>query len=110
VVTVSAAEEIFSRFFDLSCGKGTQSHMANGFRLSVAIPIHNEESVLPELQRRLHAVLDGLTGGHHEMVFVYDGSADHTFDMLDRAPNEDSRIWSVRSNVRSGIRARISTA
>jgi hypothetical protein len=37
--------------------------MATEFRLSVAVPIHNEESVLPELLMRLRAVLDGLRAG-----------------------------------------------
>jgi glycosyltransferase involved in cell wall biosynthesis len=54
--------------------------MATGFRLSVAIPIHNEESVLPELLRRLRGVLDGIAGGPHEIIFVDDGSTDKSFD------------------------------
>jgi len=37
-------------------------------RRSVAIPVHNEEAVLPELLTRLRAVLDGLPGGLHEMI------------------------------------------
>jgi hypothetical protein len=40
--------------------------MALDFRLSVAIPVHNEESVLPELLRRTRSVLDGIEGGPHE--------------------------------------------
>ena len=38
-------------------------------RVSVAIAVHNEEAVLPELVRRLTLVLDGLGGGPHEVVF-----------------------------------------
>jgi len=37
--------------------------MATGFRLSVAIPIHNEESVVPELLQRLRGALDGQNVG-----------------------------------------------
>jgi len=66
--------------------------MATEFRLSVAIPIHNEESVLPELLTRLRAVLDGLQGGPHEIVFVDDGSVDRTFAILEEAARQDSRI------------------
>jgi len=66
--------------------------MATEFRLSVAIPIHNEESVLPELLTRLCAVLDGLQGGPHEIVFVDDGSMDRTFAVLEEAARQDSRI------------------
>lgn len=66
--------------------------MATGFRLSVAIPIHNEESVLPELLQRLRAVLDSVAGGPHEIAFVDDGSTDRTFEMLAEAAKEDGRI------------------
>ncbi len=66
--------------------------MATGFRLSVAIPIHNEESALPELLRRLRVVLDNVPGGPHEIVFVDDGSTDRTFEMLAEAAEEDERI------------------
>src|SRR5580704_7079996 len=66
--------------------------MANGVRLSVAIPMHNEESVLPELLFRLRSALDSLPGGPHEMVFVDDGSTDRTFELIEQAAHEDPRI------------------
>jgi polyisoprenyl-phosphate glycosyltransferase len=66
--------------------------MAKGFRLSVAIPVHNEESVLPELLGRLGRVLDELPGGPHEMVFVDDGSTDRTYEVLEEATLKDGRM------------------
>ena len=66
--------------------------MSTGSRLSVAIPIHNEESVLPELLQRLRAVLASVAGGPHEIVFVDDGSTDRTFEILAGAAKEDERI------------------
>jgi dolichol-phosphate mannosyltransferase len=57
--------------------------MNPAFRLSVAVPVHNEESVLPELLRRMRAVLDQVPGGPHEMLFVDDGSSDLSFAMLE---------------------------
>ena len=66
--------------------------MATGFRLSIAIPVHNEEGVVPELLKRLGAVLDDLPGGPHEMVFADDGSTDRTYEMLEAAAREDARI------------------
>jgi len=47
---------------------------------------------LPELLQRLRAVLDGLPGGPHEMVFVDDGSTDRTYELLEAASQRDSRI------------------
>ncbi len=43
-------------------------------RLSVVVPVLNEEDVLPELLRRTTAVLDPLGDGPHEILFVDDGS------------------------------------
>ena len=54
-------------------------------RLSVAIPVHNEVSVLPELLSRLLNVLNDLPGGPHEIIFVDDGSTDETFAFLEEA-------------------------
>jgi glycosyltransferase involved in cell wall biosynthesis len=57
--------------------------MSQPFRLSVAVPLYNEESVLPEFLRRTRAVLDSLEGGPHELVLVDDGSTDHTLMLLE---------------------------
>jgi polyisoprenyl-phosphate glycosyltransferase len=66
--------------------------MNSAFRLSIAIPIRNEEAVLPELLRRTRAVLDQIAGGPHEIVFIDDGSTDRTFAILEEAVRVDSRI------------------
>jgi polyisoprenyl-phosphate glycosyltransferase len=62
------------------------------FRLSIAIPLHNEERVLPELLRRTLSVLDGLPGGPHELLFVDDGSTDATLQIATAAAARDGRI------------------
>jgi glycosyltransferase involved in cell wall biosynthesis len=82
--------------------------MSTGFRLSVAIPIHNEESVLPELLQRLRTVLDRVVGGPHEIVFVDDGSTDRTFEMLAEAANEDEHIVVLSLSRNFGHQAAIS--
>jgi glycosyltransferase involved in cell wall biosynthesis len=64
-------------------------------RLSVAIPVYNEEAALPELLRRTRNVLDLLPGGPHEIVFVDDGSGDRTSALLSQAAREDSRVCAV---------------
>jgi glycosyltransferase involved in cell wall biosynthesis len=40
--------------------------------VSLAIPVYNEEVVVPELLRRTAAVLDEIPGGPHEIVLVDD--------------------------------------
>src|ERR1700686_5223295 len=84
--------------------------MTSSPRLSVAIPLHNEESVLPELLQRLGAVLDALPGGPHEIVFVDDGSTDSTFEMLEVAANSDPRIVAVSLSRNYGHQSAISAA
>jgi dolichol-phosphate mannosyltransferase len=65
------------------------------FRLSLAIPIYNEEEVLPELLRRTRDVLNQMPGGPHEIVFVDDGSSDRTPALLAEAVRDDPRICAV---------------
>jgi len=64
-------------------------------RVSVAVPLYNEQESLPELLRRVGAVLDDLPGGPHELVLVDDGSADRTREMMEAASRTDERVVSV---------------
>jgi polyisoprenyl-phosphate glycosyltransferase len=60
--------------------------------ISVAIPLYNEESVLPELLCRTRAVLDATPGGPHQIVLVDDGSSDRTCELLEEVAEKDSRV------------------
>ena len=66
--------------------------MSRPARVSLAIPVYNEEAVVPELVRRTTAVLDGVPGGPHEIVLVDDGSSDRTLELLEQAAEKDARI------------------
>jgi polyisoprenyl-phosphate glycosyltransferase len=61
-------------------------------KVSFAIPILDEEAVVPELLRRTTAVLDALPGGPHEIVLVDDGSSDRTLEILEEAAEHEERI------------------
>jgi undecaprenyl-phosphate 4-deoxy-4-formamido-L-arabinose transferase len=50
-------------------------------RLSIVIPVYNEEAVLPTLFSRLYPTLDAL-GMAYEIVFVNDGSKDRSVALL----------------------------
>ena len=60
--------------------------------ISVAVPVYNEEAVVPELVRRILAVLDGIPGGPHQVVLVDDGSADRTCSLLEEAAENEPRL------------------
>jgi glycosyltransferase involved in cell wall biosynthesis len=64
-------------------------------KVSVAIPLYNEEASLPELLRRVRGVLDLIPGGPHELVLVDDGSTDGTRALMEKAARADARIVSV---------------
>ena len=66
--------------------------MSRPARVSLAIPVFNEEAVIPELVRRTTAALDSVPGGPHEIVFADDGSADRTLELLEQASAADPRI------------------
>ena len=84
--------------------------MTRGLRLSVAIPLHNEAAGVPELLRRLGAVLDSIPGGPHEIVLVDDGSTDRTLELLHTASRQDSRLVVVALSRNFGHQAALSAA
>jgi len=84
--------------------------MPAGIRLSVAIPIHNEERALPELLARVQGVLDSLPPGPHEMVLVDDGSTDRSFEILREAAQKDPRIAAISLSRNFGHQAAITAA
>ena len=82
----------------------------SGPRLSVAIPIHNEQEVLPELLRRVAAMLDSVLGGPHELVLVDDGSRDRSVELIEQAAREDPRITLISLSRNFGHQAALSAA
>jgi polyisoprenyl-phosphate glycosyltransferase len=62
---------------------------------SLVVPIFNEEQTLPELQRRLAALLDRLDGSS-EVLLVDDGSRDGSYSEIERIVAADPRFRAVR--------------
>jgi dolichol-phosphate mannosyltransferase len=62
-------------------------------RLSVVVPIYNEQATLAELYRRLTQVLShDLADLAYEIVFVNDGSSDASFQILIKLHAEDPAV------------------
>lgn len=72
----------------------------------MVLPILDEEETLPELHRRLDAVLGGMDV-RAEMVFVDDGSTDGSADWLRRRAAEDPRVRLLRLSRNFGHQAAI---
>lgn len=79
-------------------------------KVSLAIPVYNEQELLPELIRRCLDVLDATPGGPHEMVVADDGSRDETPTILARAAEQDPRVVVVQLSRNFGHQAAITAA
>jgi glycosyltransferase involved in cell wall biosynthesis len=64
-------------------------------RYSFVVPIYNEQETLPELGRRLTAVMNGLDGDA-EAIFVDDGSTDASPSLVLELRDRDDRFKLVR--------------
>ncbi len=60
-------------------------------KLTIVVPVYNEEEVLPEFHRRLARVLDDLTM-QAEVVYVNDGSTDGSSNVIHQLQEKDDRI------------------
>ncbi len=67
--------------------------------VSLVLPVYNEEAVIPELGRRLHAFLPVL-GVTSEVIFVNDGSRDRSLELLRElcSANPNFRLVSFSRN------------
>lgn len=79
-------------------------------RISVAIPVYNEEAGVSELLRRIRGVLDALPGGPHEVVVVDDGSDDRTWTLLEAEAMLDARLVLVSLSRNFGHQAALTAA
>ena len=64
-------------------------------KLSVVIPIYNEQENLGELYRRLRMVCDGLENMSWQVIYVNDGSQDDSLKIMRQQSREDPRFCIV---------------
>jgi len=60
-------------------------------KYSVVVPFYNEQDIVEKLCRRITRVMHHV-GEPYEMIFVNDGSADRTGEILERIALEDERV------------------
>ena len=69
----------------------TKTTEMSGLKLTVIVPVFNEEAVLPEFHRRLAVVMDSLAM-QGEIIYVNDGSIDGSLNKIHRLMAEDTRV------------------
>ncbi len=62
--------------------------------ISIIAPVFNEEKVLPELYRRIAAVMEEV-GDPWELLLVNDGSADRSADIIEQRHQQDPRVKGI---------------
>jgi len=63
--------------------------------ISAVIPVYRSERILPELHKRLSAVLDGI-GSDYEIIFVEDCGGDQSWQAIANLARGDSRVRGAR--------------
>lgn len=61
-------------------------------KVTILIPAYNEEKSLPLLYPELKQLMDSMEGYEWEILFVNDGSKDHTLEMLYELREADKRV------------------
>ncbi|MEM9907270.1 MAG: glycosyltransferase family 2 protein [Cyanobacteria bacterium P01_D01_bin.44] len=84
----------FSPTSQASADRLIQSTPADGYRLSVVVPIYNEFESIPALLKQLTQALKAL-GAPYEIICVDDGSKDGSADLLKQIAQQDNHVKAV---------------
>ena len=76
-------------------------------RVSLVIPLRDEEESLPELQAKIHAVMKGMKASY-EVLFIDDGSTDGSFRVLQELHKQHPEVKVIRFRRNFGKSAALS--
>ena len=81
--------------------------MNTQLKLSIVVPVRNEEACVEEFIRRTESALSGLAGlsGEYELIFIDDGSTDRTYALIEEKHRRNSRIKCVSLSRNAGHQA-----
>ncbi|MBF0504278.1 MAG: glycosyltransferase family 2 protein [Candidatus Omnitrophica bacterium] len=65
-------------------------------RVSIIIPLYDEENNLQELYQRLKKVLDPLTLEDYEIILIDDGSSDGTWPIIQKFSETDPKVKGIK--------------
>ena len=89
----------------LFCQQLSLQYLNSMKKLVIGIPIYNEEALLDELYKRVNAVAESIKEYEVEILFVNDGSADESRNILKKLEEENSRVQVVNFSRNFGLEA-----
>lgn len=63
--------------------------------ISVVVPLYNEEESIPELHAWIGRIMK-VHGFSYEIIFVNDGSSDHSWDVIEKLAAQDEHIHGIK--------------
>ena len=61
-------------------------------KLTLVIPLYNEEEVINECYKRIFTVLSSLENYEYEIIFINDGSKDKTLEILEKIAQDNKNV------------------
>lgn len=78
-------------------------------KISVVIPMYNEEKVAKHCYERIVKILNILEDYNYEIIFVNDGSKDNTLEILEEIANEDTNVKIISFSRNFGHQAAVTS-
>ena len=64
-------------------------------KLSIVVPLYNEEEVIMECYNRISIVCNSIENYEYEIIFVNDGSKDNTMEILEKITNMNRSVKAI---------------